>query len=330
MLSDFKTYGALFGALRVALDEGRQRGKPYYGTPKFFEESALGVHEAFDAFARQHGVMPGEAGRLRTMVLDHGRNEPGMWFGALDDLARLPSAYNVRGVWTSCFESVTPAEASPEPAGPLQAMDDVPSPKQSAPLIQVVLESSCGALGVGPLRDDAVLCWSKKRERADDIRSDIRRAVVSHINPATGSASEVVQLSGAEWSELWGGGYSLAVAAEVQRGARLATALRDAIDGRLSLDRPIEPSAQPSVFTLVGIDERKGTILQVTQVAQDALQAFGRASADRSGQAIQWVTALCPDGTLDYPGEGPVAIETVLDQPDVFGLQEPNRESPGC
>lgn len=78
-----------------------------------------------------------------------------------------------------------------------------------------------------------------------------------------------------------------------------------------------DKSSPMGEYSVQGVDDG-GRIISVSVRASDAFQSFYLASVARRDASVEWVCAIGRDGAIEYPGEGLVSAETVLEQPEVF------------
>ena len=77
-------------------------------------------------------------------------------------------------------------------------------------------------------------------------------------------------------------------------------------------------------FTVIGFHESSGQLSCLHVVATDGLNAFAAAAQPTEAKGDFNMVAVMPghiseEAGLEFPGEGLVTAETVLEQPDVFG-----------
>lgn len=96
---EYRNWGRFTDALGAAMDAARKEKMVHFGTPRYFRESILAVHRAFQKFCREQDLDPA---KTRLAVADFfRRGNPSRSRTSFDYLlSQLPNEFNVRGVWT--------------------------------------------------------------------------------------------------------------------------------------------------------------------------------------------------------------------------------------
>jgi hypothetical protein len=77
-------------------------------------------------------------------------------------------------------------------------------------------------------------------------------------------------------------------------------------------------------FTVIACDEQSGQIVCHHVMATDGMNAFACVATANQGKSLSLVVSMPGwleenEKGLTFPGEGLVSVETVLEQPEVFG-----------
>lgn len=108
---EFKDYGSAVSSLIAVLKEARQGVyAQYFSTPVYYQEEALAIHRAFEAWAVFNGIPFQDMAKLKLELVKYSQEYQRST--VLDILGKtLPDAFNVRGQWVpegvviTCFEN---------------------------------------------------------------------------------------------------------------------------------------------------------------------------------------------------------------------------------